>query len=494
MNAQNPIQRMFNPAMPTMSTRTFQLLLPGLAPLLAAGLTVSARAADVPTHKVAPATLQITVQWDGVFEAKQMKPVKLAPKAWADMTVVDAAAHGSRVEKGDVLVRLDVEKLREQLADLERGQPAAKLALELAEAELANLEKTTPLKVDSARRAQRIATEEYDYFVTISRPQREQSAAFNVKSSEQRLENAQEELKQLEKMYKADDLTEETEEIILKRQRFVVESSQFYLENSRRQAERELQTLLPRDHESLKAKKQEEDLALALAEESLPRNLEKKRQDVDKMRRDQAKAVERLGDLKHDLALFDVRAPVSGIVYYGACENGRWTTGAVISKKLVPGGKLAPNEVFMTVVDPEKLRIKAVVQEADLAKVKAGMKGEATPAAAPSLSLAVSVEDIGLVPLTTGGYEATLAVEPAAGARLVPGMTCKVAFEDVARKGLLAVPKGAVFTENNRKHVLLKTGAGHEKRLVKTGDADDKLIEITDGLKEGDVILLQKPE
>lgn len=454
-----------------------------------------ARAAgEPPAHAVQRAALKTTVQWDGVFEARQMHPVKLTPKAWADLTVIDAVAHGSRVDKGDVLARIDTEKLREQLADLERGQPAAKTALELAEAELANLEKSTPLRLEAARRAQRVATEEYDYFVTTGRAQREQSAAFNVKSSEQRLESAQEELRQLEKMYKADDLTEETEEIIIKRQRFAVESALYYLENAKRFAERELRILLPREHEALRAKKQDEDIALALAEESLPRNLEKKRQDVDKMRRDQARTLERIRDLKQDLAMLDVRAPAAGIVYHGACENGRWTTGALVSKKLVPGGKLTVNEVFLTIVDPSVLRIKAVVQEADLAKVKAGWKAEAVPTSAPQSKLVATLEDIGFVPLPTGGYEATLSVEADPAARLMPGMTCKVTFKDASREGVLAVPKEAVFTENTQRHVLLKTKAGHEKRTVKTGDSDDTFIEITDGLKEGDVILLKKPE
>ena len=49
------------------------------------------------------------------------------------------------------------------------------------------------------------------------------SAANSLKSSEQTLEYQLEELKQLEKMYKEDDLTEETEEIVLKRQRDAVE-------------------------------------------------------------------------------------------------------------------------------------------------------------------------------------------------------------------------------------------------------------------------------
>src|SRR5437773_2131812 len=72
----------------------------------------------------------------------------------------------------------------------------------------ANLEKTTPLNLAAARRTHRVANEELAYFEATGRAQREKSSRFNLKSAEQRLEGAKEELNQLEKMYKADDLTE----------------------------------------------------------------------------------------------------------------------------------------------------------------------------------------------------------------------------------------------------------------------------------------------
>jgi len=460
------------------------------AVLLAAQFTPAAE--SVATHKVARGTLKTTVQLDAVVEAREMTPVKLSPKVWTDLTVVDAVPHGARVEKGDPLVRLDLEKLREQIADLEREQTGARLALEVAEAELRQLTQSTPLRLEAARRSQRIATEEYDYFVSYSRAQRERNAAFNVRSAEERLAGAQEELKQLEKMYKADELTEETEEIILKRQRFAVESAEFSLANARAFAERELKTIIPRDHDALKAKKLDEDLALALAEVTLPRALEKKRADTEKLAREQEKAARRLDELKTDLAHLEARAPVSGLVYYGQADLGRWTTGALVSKKLLPAGKLLPNEVFLTIVNPARLQLRATAGEADFARLRPGLKAEATPAAAPHLKLPATLEQIGAIPLPGGGFEAILSFKPANGVKLVPGLNAKVTFRDVPKGPILLIPKSAVATEPAQKSVRLKTKSGEEKRAVKTGDADDTMIEIIDGLQEGDLVILNQ--
>src|SRR5688572_28558653 len=130
-----------------------------------------------------------------------MEPVKLVPKSWSYFTVQEVVAHGANVKKGDVLIRFETEKIKDQLEDLEQERPAAKIAFEVAGVELENLEQSTPAKLDAAKRAFRNADEDYSYFESTGRPQREKSARFNLKGSEQRLENASEELKQLLKMY-----------------------------------------------------------------------------------------------------------------------------------------------------------------------------------------------------------------------------------------------------------------------------------------------------
>jgi multidrug efflux pump subunit AcrA (membrane-fusion protein) len=449
----------------------------------------------LPTHTLSRGALKTKTQLDAVLESEEMKPIKIEPKTWSDLTVKEALPHGARVKKGDTLVTLETEKIKDQIEDLEQERPGAKIALELGLVELDNLNESTPQKLESAKRSQRVANEEFAYFEGTNRVQREKSARFNLKGAEQRLENALEELKQLEKMYKADDLTEETEEIILKRQKYAVEMAEFFLQGAQLNADRDLTTLIPREYETLKSQKRDQDVALALAEESLPRNLAKKRLDVEKMKRDQKKAEKKLTDLKNDLEMLTVRAPMDGMVYYGACENGKWTSGASVAKKLIPTGKLSANEVFMTIVNPEKLSLKAIVPENELSHYKTGLKGKASPVSAPEKKLPVKLEEIGYVPLPSGGFEATLSVQLDKDLRLMPGMTCKVSFAEAEKSDSLLAPKEAVFSEGDQSHVfLVNNGSEPRKQVVKTGKSDDKMIEILEGLSEGDKISLKKPE
>jgi len=444
------------------------------------------------THTVKKGALKSKAQVDAVIEPRQMEAIKFTPKSWSDFTVQEVVAHGAQVKKGEVLIRFEQEKIKDQLEDLEAERPGAKIAFELATAELENLEQSTPAKLDAAKRLFRNADEDYSYFESTGRPQREKSAKFSLKSAEQRLENAAEELKQLMKMYEADDVTEETEEIILKRQKYAVETAQFFLESSKLTTTRDLEVFIPREYENLKNNRRDQELAMSLAEQNLPKNLAKKRLDYEKMKRDQKKAEKKLADLKSDIELMAIESPMEGIVFYGANENGKWTTGGTVSKKLIPGGKVTASEVIMTVVNPENLILKATIAEGDLGKFKQGMKGTASPIAAPDRKIPVVLEELGYLPLPGGGFEAEISFKKDKSIRLYPGMTCKITFTEGDGGETLLAPKDAVFGDEGAKHVYLSKGA--KKRNVKVGESDDKMIVITDGLSSGDQILLKKPE
>jgi HlyD family secretion protein len=447
------------------------------------------------TYTVKRGSLDTRVELTAVFESARMEPLGIDPEVWADLTVVEAVPHGTRVKKDQVLLKLDREKLEDQIAELEQGQPSAKIALELASAEWDNLKQTTPLKMESAERAKRRADEDYAYFQDIDKAQKVKAAEFGVKGAEQRLEGAREELNQLKKMYQADDLTEDTEEIVLKRQKHSVEAAEYFLESAKLNAKRTLESGLPREYENLKSQMMEQDLAYTLAKESLPRNLDQRRIQVEKLKRDQEKAVEKLADLKKDLELMTVRAPIGGIVYYGTCDGGKWTTGAVVAKKLVPGGKIGPREVFMTVVDPENLILRTAIPENKLSRVQTGQTGEAEAVSAPHHKLKVQVRELSYIPAPDGSFGATLSLEKPKDIPLLPGMSCKVTFGDKGKSNVLLVPKEAVIGEGEASHVLVQTEDGkQEKRAVKTGDADDKNVEILEGLAEGDKVGLKPPE
>ncbi len=207
------------------------------------------------TAKVEKGPLKIEVVLTGVFEAQRMTEVSIRPKAWALPLLVERAVElGTPVKKGDILVELNREKIDKAIEDAEVENTLSELALKQADEELPILEKALPVDLAAAERTKTQADEDLKRFLEIDKPHSIKSADFSVKRSNEYLEYAKEELRQLEKMYRSKDLTEETEEIILRRQRFQVENSEFGLKESELHRDQTLKVDLPRQEEQALAK------------------------------------------------------------------------------------------------------------------------------------------------------------------------------------------------------------------------------------------------
>jgi HlyD family secretion protein len=443
--------------------------------------------AEVALHKIKPGEFELKITLDGVFEAAEQTPVSLNPEEWSDLTVVSVVDHGAVVKQGDVLVRLKTDDLEQQIADLEKARPLADLGLKLAKQELEALEKTTPLSLEAARRAKMEGEQDLAYFEDTGRPMQERDAHEDVKRLEQSLSYAKEELDQLEKMYKADELTEETEEIILQRTRNEVAYYEWMLEQTKARSERALNTLIPRQHLSERRSVENLDLAWRQAEQSLPENLRKKRLEVQAQELALKKSDETLADLKADLAALTVKAPHDGVVYYGASSRGKWITASTVDRKLVPGGKLMTAEVIMTIVKPAPLKIRTSVQENRLRHLTKGVAGLAAPGLDAEAEFKTALESVSLVPYADSTYDAVFTVPKTGpdGPAYYPGMTAKIRLDLYEAANALTAPKKAVHRDAEGHYVHLKDGS---KRRIKVGKSNDEAYEILEGLKEGDEI------
>ncbi len=451
------------------------------------------------TQTIKKERLKIEVKLTGKFEADKSWPVVLRPKSWSTFPVIKAVPHGKRVKKGETLVWLDTKAIDEKLDDAKSGLQSAKLGIELAQLERKLSEATSQLDLDSAERANRIAGEDLKYFLEINRPYLEESAKFSLKSSQQSLEYTMEELKQLEKMYGADDLTEETEEIVLKRARNDVERSEHYLKSSQIRTKRSLEKDIPRQEQQQRDAAKRAEIALRRAAASTPITLQKQKLELDQKLVANQRALAAYEKLQHDRKLMNVVAPADGFVYYGQCKRGKWSGVDAVSSQLQVGGKLMSNSVFMTIVSPRPMHVRVEVPEKELHHVRPGIRGSARPNGYPDLDITATLEQLGSFPISSGTFDARAAVELNDAARpIVPGMGCELTFVAYDNKQALTVPATAVFEneKDGRKNRVFRIGAGGKPQAVTVtvGQKTDKKWEITGGLKEGDEILLKKPE
>jgi len=303
-------------------------------------------------------------------------------------------------------------------------------------------------------------------------------------------------------MYKADELTEETEEIVLKRQRNAVEAAEFFAQRARVIRDEILQIEVPRRKEALEQNSQRQDLLNAKTKITLPAALEQQRRELARLKLERTKEEDKLKKLQVDREALTVRAPADGLAYYGRFVRGKWSGSDAVAENLRRGGSINKNTVIMTIVAPRPMYVRAAVAEGDLDKIRPGLSATVRPAAYPDLKLPGTVARVDGVPSAPESFDAKIDVKLDVGdkraASLVPGMSCTAKLLPYVDKRALVVPAKAVFEddldEDSRYVFVLGKDGKPQKRPVVVGKKGDEKIEIVRGLAEHDEVLLERPK
>jgi RND family efflux transporter MFP subunit len=180
-------------------------------------------------------------------------------------------------------------------------------------------------------------------------------------------------------------------------------------------------------------------------------------------------------------------------------------TGVVISKDAQPGETVSPMSAgggytrtgIATIVDMDSREIEVDVNEAYINRVHAGQAIESTLDAYPDWKIPGHV--ISIVP-TADRQKATVRVRIAfdqLDPRILPDMGIKVSFlepEQAVRTSRgVKIPESALVKDGQATFVWLVRDAKVEKRVVKAGAGEDGQVTVTDGLRGGEVVVVEPP-
>lgn len=471
-----------------------------VAMLLLSAIASNAQAEDEstppPTHTAKVGPIKRSASLQGVFSATRTDEVKLSAEAWTSFTIQELIEPGTRVAAGDLLVSFESDEIERAMEEAQYELETSQLDLEQTRADLQAAREALELDLAEAERTHEIAQEAWTYFQETERTQNEESARWSVRFSEQSLRYAQEEFDQLSKMYAADDLTEETEEIILERARNDLDRGEYNLKNARINSRRSLETEIPRRAKSLEIAAERAEAALEKARRTAPAGVRRQEIALAKAELAHRKLETRLARLRADRELMDLRSPADGVVYYGRAERGEWDSG--VASRLRVGGKPNVGEVLMTIVAPWPIELRAKAGESDLAGLRPGLSGAAIPTARPETRIAARVDTIGVYPLPGGGFDVRIAVDLGEEASIAPGMTAQASFVSYKNPTAVLVPESAVFRdfddESKRYVWLVRDGEAPVRQPVELGVVVDGEAEIRSGLSAGDVLLQSQPE
>ncbi len=166
--------------------------------------------------------------------------------------------------------------------------------------------------------------------------------------------------------------------------------------------------------------------------------------------------------------------------------------GVVLEKSAIQGKRFMAGEVLYQIADLSQVWLLADVFEQDLGQVRIGQSANITVDAYPGKVFAGKVTFI-YPTVTADTRTAKVRIELAnPQALLKPAMYAQVEFATYPGKGqVLTVPDSAVLDTGTRQLVLVERGEGRfEPRPVKLGAHGDGYIEVLDGVKAGEQVVV----
>ena len=171
-----------------------------------------------PPHTVAKGKLALKFEGSGTFLPAAPVEVRIRPEAYkGDLKIVAVAPSGAPVKNGDAILQIDPTDLNRALDAARNDLTGARAGLTKAEADVAHGAKADALALKMAENAAKRAAADLKWWDELTGPQMLEQMELGLRQQRSYVEDQQDELDQLKAMYKTEDLTGATADIVLKR-------------------------------------------------------------------------------------------------------------------------------------------------------------------------------------------------------------------------------------------------------------------------------------
>jgi HlyD family secretion protein len=198
--------------------------------------------------------------------------------------------------------------------------------------------------------------------------------------------------------------------------------------------------------------------------------------------------------LENQIAQCNIKAPADGILVYANDPNR--LTGR--TPQIEEGVTVRERQKIFTVVDRDgPLRVITKIQESQIDKIRSKLKARIRVDAFPHQVLEGTVSLVSPLPdsarLTSDKKTYTTWVElEKIQPDLRPGLTAQVEILVSDLDNVLSVPVEAIVRYDNKDHVAIKkSDGGHEWREVALGQSNDRFVEVKQGIKSEEVVVIK---
>jgi len=430
-------------------------------------------------------------------ELAAQRQVEIRNKLESRALITEIVAEGQSVQKGEVLVRLADQDIRQKVSDAGDKVKSAESTLVAAETMLAIRESTKAsdrAKADVAVQMADLALKAWrEGEIHKKRQELElaiEVAAINLDRAKTRFEQSS---RLLESKYIAkDEFDKDRIEMIQADVRV-------------KQSQKDLEVFEAYTVAQEEAKRSSDlDQALAERERTDQRNdaeIEKAKAEVESSRSRLESARNDLRRATTDLANCTIVAPNEGLVVYAtSIDSGGGGRGGGDAQAPQVGTELRPNELVIVLPDTSRMVANLKVSEALSGRIRPGQAVTVQSDALPNVPLAGTVQSVSVLAASGGwrdpnrrDYTVRVALDADPSLGLKPSMRCKAEILLDKVQNAMSVPLQAIFRQGPIAFVYVQQGSGYAQRAVRLGRSSELRTEVLDGLKEGERVLLREP-
>lgn len=439
---------------------------------------------DAPRTEVRRGDLIISILQSGELEAKTSRDI--LNEASRDAKIVEIVDDGAFVTNGQLLVELESSDLEDRF--LQQKSSVASAAAELLHTqeamEIARLKHDTDL--ESAKLKVELAELALKKYKEAEYPQLVLKAESDITLAERDLKQARGELEGTQELFDKDF----SSRLELEKQQLEVDRREIEVRNKNKDLDilqeytyvktlKELENAVKTAQSELERLKKSYTAELAQNEA----NIEAKKTSLEIQKN-------QLANREKELVNTKVYADFSGQVFY---PTERWRRQSQVEK----GATVNYRQKILSFPDLSAWNLKVGIPEAMIDKLALGQEAVASIDAVSGLILHGRISKISAVPdnqdwFNSGVKTYTIVIDVTSETRaaLKPGMTATVEVVTDELRNILYVPIQSVVSDRDDHYVYVIKRNRKELRKVEIGKYNNQFIEIKDGLKEGEELLL----
>ena len=367
---------------------------------------------------------------------KNTKSISFSPKGSSDIFLLGIMPQGSSVKKGESVAQADFRILDKSIEDYERTIKSKNLEVLKLRYALDQQKERSALALQKYQTALTRTEEDQKDFLEKRKARMLAEEEERVNKALRHMSYKQEELNQLTKMYKDDQVAEETEEIILKRLKNELGESEFAVQGAKLVAELAKLRNIHRLGEDYATAVKEKQMDLEQARKQADFDLEQKKIALTEAEVSLRRLQDKYNELKADREMAAFKAPENGILLYGGYVADKWVA-IPVAEKLKPGGKLEAFDKIATIVPPNS----ELIVQATLPDSTATPKvGEAVVIKVTNMQIPGVITEASPIPGADGKRRIIITPKVPASQIFAPGLPVQVTIKD--QQGALRLHSG----------------------------------------------------